>query len=124
MRTFAEGKGPFPSDGPAGARQGVGQTGGGTVNFVQPFSPVLDGAGGCVAEICREDQKTARGILLGGNAEQLANELHLPEHIGLCHHLTRPLLIMCIASIPCSVFQAVRNEPYPIASRALRFTVR
>ncbi len=40
------------------------------------------------------------------------------------NHRTLPLLIMCIASIPCKVRQALWNEPYPLASQTRFFTVR
>jgi len=39
-------------------------------------------------------------------------------------HLTLPFRIICTASIPCKVRQAVKNEPYPFASHVRFFTVR
>ena len=39
-------------------------------------------------------------------------------------HLTLPFRIICTASIPCKVRQAVKNEPYRFANRVRFFTVR
>ena len=39
-------------------------------------------------------------------------------------HLTVPFRIICTASIPCKLRQAVKNEPYPFANHVRCFTVR
>ena len=50
---------------------------------------------------------------------EAGNECAWPTASPLDSHLTRPLLIMCIVSIPCKVRHALRNEPYPFASQTL-----
>src|SRR5215471_19720568 len=39
-------------------------------------------------------------------------------------HLTLPFRIICTASMPCKVRQAVKSEPYPFASHVRFFTMR
>ena len=62
-------------------------------------------------EIRKRTQRVCLNVGQAATVNSLWMNFSCPITSFFASHLTRPLLIMCMVSIPCSVFHAVPNEP-------------